>query len=1082
MTTLLDDSLQFVLEVLNKVAESQGEPEQVYPFLRANLNQLDAQFLQAFPSAVSIVLENKSDDERLYIAAVIVEFGNLIQEFPLGNRLLNLEVAIQAYQDSLQVCTPSDFPVYWAMTQNNLGNAYRNRIEGERRQNLELAIQAYQDSLQVYTPSDFPVYWARTQNNLGNAYPNRIEGERRQNLELAIQAYQDSLQVYTPSDFPVDWARTQNNLGLAYTDRIEGNRLLNLELAIQAFQASLQVRTPSDFPVDWAMTQNNLGTAYANRIEGERRQNLELAIQAFQASLKVRTPSDFPVDWAMTQNNLGTAYANRIKGERRQNLELAIQAFQASLTVYTPSDFPVDWAGTLNNLGLAYTDRIEGERRQNLELAIQAFQASLMVYTPSNFPVHWAITQNNLGLAYTDRIEGERQQNVELAIQAFQASLKVRTPSDFSVDWAMTQNNLGLAYSHRIEGERRQNLERAIQRWQSALEIFKPESMPLECLKTGRNLGNLAIKEGWWDLAIEGYGAAIAAVDQSRLWATTEERRQEILNESIGVYENMLQACVASGQLDLALQTVERVRSKRLVELMASHDLYKDGNIPPQVQQFLDAIETNQKLIDQLRFDKPGTDNRELAGTRSWNRAATEAATEEIAALEAEHQRLRGELSALDAVSSGLLHISAPDLNTIQKTLLTNSDTALLSFYTTAHDTHIFIVRYNAIHLFTCKGEGFESLQRWLIDQWVNPYAYTTDNDKATWIAQMPVILQQLAQRLQLDRLIEQDYLQNVKELILIPHLLLHLIPFAALPLTPKSDKIQFLGDKFLLRYAPGCQVLQFCQQREPLQPTPHYGTAENASDNLPFAAIEGDGIATLFKIPSERRLQGRDQVTVAAYRSLLSQVQEIVSCHHAQSRLDNPLASGLILGNGSITLGQLLSPGWRFPNLGEVVLSACETGLAMPKTFADELLTLGTGFLCAGARTVLSSLWSVNDLASALLSLRYHQYRSQGKNSVTSLQLAQRDLRTMTGSDLQVWCTSQAELLDKRYRENRKQLRSLPQNSAESLRLAQENQWLETAIAHLVATKNPSGGFCQQPQPFEHPQFWAAFKCEGLG
>jgi CHAT domain-containing protein/tetratricopeptide (TPR) repeat protein len=1078
MSTSLEDLVQFVLDVLNKVADNLDNPAQVYPFLRANLHRLDAQLLQAFPSVASRVLENKSDDERLYIAAVIVTFGDLIQQFPLGNRRQNLELAIQAYQASLQVYTRSNFPVDWAGTQNNLGAAYSDRIEGERRQNLERAIQAYQASLQVKTRSDFPADWAITQMNLGNAYLKRIEGERRQNLELAIQAYQASLQVYTRSDFPVDWARTQNNLGNAYSNRIEGERRQNLELALQAYQDSLQVYTRSNFPVDWAGTQNNLGAAYSDRIEGERRQNLERAIQAYQTSLQVRTRSDFPADWAITQMNLGNAYLKRIEGERRQNLELAIQAYQASLQVYTRSDFPVDWARTQNNLGAAYSNRIEGERRQNLELAIQAYQDSLQVYTRSNFPVDWAGTQNNLGLAYSDRIEGERRQNLELAIQAYQASLQVYTRRDFPVNWAMTQNNLGLAYSNRIEGERRQNLERAIQAYQSALEIHTPAAMPLECLKTGQNLGDLALKEGWWSLAIEGYGSAIAAVEQSRLWATTEERRQELLNEAMGVYENMLQACVASGQLDLALQTVERVRSKRLVELMASHDLYKDGNVLPEVQQLLEAFEANQKLIDQLRFKQSGTDNRELAGTRSWNRAATEADTEEIAALEVEYQRLRGELSALDPVSSGLLQISAPDLNTIQQTLLTNPDTALLSFYTTAHDTHIFIVQYNAIHLFTCKGEGIESLQRWLFNQWVTPYA----TDKATWIAQMPAILQQLAQRLQLDRLIEQDYLKNVKELILIPHLLLHLIPFTALPLTPKSDKIQFLGDKFLLRYAPGCQVLQFCQEREPLQPTPHYGTAENASNNLPFAAIEGDGIATLFKIPSERRLQGRDQVTVAAYRSLLSQVKEIVSCHHAQSRLDNPLASGLILGNGSITLGQLLSPGWRFPNLGEVVLSACETGLAMPKTFADELLTLGTGFLCAGARTVLSSLWSVNDLASALLSLRYHQYRSQGKNSVASLQLAQRDLRTMTGSDLQAWCTSQAELLDKRYRENRKQLRSLPQNLAESLRLAQENQWLETAIAHLVATKNLSGGFCQQPQPFEHPQFWAAFKCEGLG
>ncbi|WP_413171754.1 hypothetical protein [Anabaena azotica] len=42
----------------------------------------------------------------------------------------------------------------------------------------------------------------------------------------------------------------------------------------------------------------------------------------------------------------------------------------------------------------------------------------------------------------------------------------------------------------------------------------------------------------------------------------------------------------------------------------------------------------------------------------------------------------------------------------------------------------------------------------------------------------------------------------------------------------------------------------------------------------------------------------------------------------HAESCLYNPLESQLKLGDGSITLGQLMSPGWRLTNLLEVSLS----------------------------------------------------------------------------------------------------------------------------------------------------------------
>ncbi len=43
------------------------------------------------------------------------------------------------------------FPKQWAMTQNNLGNVYANRIRGERVENLETAVTCYQQALIEYT-------------------------------------------------------------------------------------------------------------------------------------------------------------------------------------------------------------------------------------------------------------------------------------------------------------------------------------------------------------------------------------------------------------------------------------------------------------------------------------------------------------------------------------------------------------------------------------------------------------------------------------------------------------------------------------------------------------------------------------------------------------------------------------------------------------------------------------------------------------------------------------------------------------------------------------------------------------------
>ena len=192
----------------------------------------------------------------------------------------------------------------------------------------------------MFTFDVFPQYWAMTQNNLANAYSNRIRGEKAENLEMAITAYHEALKVRTFDAFPQGWADTQNNLAATYINRIRGEKADNLEKAIAACQEALKVFTFDAFPQYWAMTQNNLAIAYRNRIRGEKADNLERAITAYQEALKVYTFDAFPQEWAMTQNNLAAAYSNRIRGDKAENIKQAVMCYQNALQGYeTAGDF-----------------------------------------------------------------------------------------------------------------------------------------------------------------------------------------------------------------------------------------------------------------------------------------------------------------------------------------------------------------------------------------------------------------------------------------------------------------------------------------------------------------------------------------------------------------------------------------------------------------------------------------------------------------------------------------------------------------------------------------------------------------------
>jgi CHAT domain-containing protein len=1080
-----EEYIAFLGEVLQATAKSKGNPQVVYPILSDNQDKLNQTLVRLYPDWANNILSQVAPEQARNVAVAFVNFSNRIQQFPLGSRASNLDIAIIGYELVLNIFTREDFPEEWAATQNNLANAYLYKITGNRAENIDEAIRCYQLALEVRTREDFPENWAEIQNNLAIAYWSKITGNRAENIDSAIRCYLLALEVRTRADFPENWAETQNNLAAAYSNKITGNRAENIDSAIRCFLQALEVRIRADFPEKWAETQNNLGSAYLYKITGNRAENIDSAIRCYLQALEVRTRADFPEQWAQTQNNLANAYRSKITGNRAENIDSAIRCYLLALEVRTRADFPEQWAMTQNNLANAYSNKITGNRAENIDSAIRCYLQTLEVYTRADFPEDWAMTQNNLANAYKDKIIGNRAENIDSAIRCYQL----------------------------------------------ALEVYTPTTLPLGCLTSGRNLGDLAFKEGLWEIAIEGYEAAINAVEKSRSWSTTDASRQQIIADSIDVYENIIQAYINNGNLEKAIAYVDRSRSKRLVDLMASNDLYAGGEIPPEVQKYLQQYDELQSQIDaerkRLQSDSDSSKQQTDKSTVALTRAALEAATEDIEKLEAEKQKVWEQMRRLDPVLAGEIQVTPLDFATIQQ-LIEKNHTAILNFFTTNNDTHIFIIyKDKKPQLHTCTGLGYQTLLDLVFDEWLNPY-FNKKKD-GIWYGKISQFLQQLAEKLQIKTLV-QTYLSGIEELIIIPHLYWHQIPFAALPLAvptqvnsqppenqssgmirqaieiftrlekkktttnmtgirPESEIIstQYLGDKFRLRYVPSSQILQYCQQRPPLSQI-NYGTVENPDGSLPSVEFECEKIAQFYNIPANQRLKGREKATVNNYRELAKQVQVLHSSHHASSRLDSPLESVLKLADGDITLGQIMTPGFRLPNLSDVFLSCCETNLGIAGV-SDDILSLSTGFLCAGARSVVSTLWSVDDLATALFSIFYYQYRQQGLNRPEALRKAQITLRNLPGktietnykAELETHYQHQSEQAIEKWEKAKKNRKRLFEGTPEYQQWDEEYKQWDAILKRIFKVKESLKTLCRQELPFAEPYYWAGFICSGL-
>ena len=316
------------------------EPFYLIHFAAGHTYFRQTKYKEALPHFEAVLrCKGGSDDELadLHSSTAFCKHSLALGQKGMGAKLLE---AIQLYQKAAKVYERKTTQSKWAMTQNNLGNAYWNLPTGDRVANQKNAITAYEAALRVFTEKDFPVDWAMTQNNLGNAYWNFPTGDRVANLKKAITAYEAALRVYTEKDFPADWARTQNNLGNVHSGLPIGVPAENLQNAVTAYEAALRVYTEKDYPADWAAVQNNLGTLFADLKSGDRDANLQKAIVFHQAALRVRTEKDFPVDWATTQFNLGTVYGELPSGDRAASLQKAIAASEASLRVRTKRTFP----------------------------------------------------------------------------------------------------------------------------------------------------------------------------------------------------------------------------------------------------------------------------------------------------------------------------------------------------------------------------------------------------------------------------------------------------------------------------------------------------------------------------------------------------------------------------------------------------------------------------------------------------------------------------------------------------------------------------------------------------------------------
>ena len=227
--------------------------------------------------------------------------------------------------------------------------------------------------------------------------------------------------------------------------------------------------------------------------------------------------------------------------------------------------------------------------------------------------------------------------------------------------------------------------------------------------------------------------------------------------------------------------------------------------------------------------------------------------------------------------------------------------------------------------------------------------------------------------------------------LTIVPYGPLHTLPFHAL-----HDGSHFLIEDFQINYLPTSSLLVYLGNRR-REKTPQ--TADkivSTSSPLVFGYSENGHLqrvqdeATVLTSLLNGRCYLENDATISRLVALAPGSPIIHIATHGQNRQDAPTFSYIRLADGHLNTIDAFSLDLDGCEL--VTLSGCETGLALSGG-GDEQIGLGRAFLAAGARSIVMSLWSVEDTATSELMQLFYQHLLRGDSRVQALRAAQCSL-----------------------------------------------------------------------------------------
>lgn len=760
-------------------------------------------------------------------------------------------------------------------------------------------------------------------------------------IELFAENSRKSLDISVLINHRTEQGRCLNNLGAYYQQRHDYSQ------AVKYFEDALSAARATNDRQTEAECLSNLGLIY--RELGDPTQAQGCLRRAMELDERRGDAAAISVDL----NNIGSVYLRRGLDEgSAAHLNQAMESFERCLALQDVGDRdPVVCFAALNNMGIALH---ELKRHHNARLQ---FAKAMRYAEGQNRVLERCHVLCNIAASFLD------EENIDNAVTYYRMAYELSSRHSFENVWVASSVGLGRCFE-------RKNDEA------SALSFYRTAMGTIEGMRARISSDPFLI--GFARNKYEAFQRAIHILARRQIERPSPERLAELFDiieraKARAFLESVREARANIAEPDLSiLKERQRFISGNISDLtramarrpLSSGDAQALENELEHAEQDYIRLISEMKTAGRTREDVPGD-------TSSIPEVQRILAAEDAVLLEYFLGEPRSYLVIVSPISAQLLVLPASR----------QIDSSLRAYLKLISDRS------------SDARAGFEAAER--IGRELMPF------DKA-------------------------ESLKKAKALIVVPDGILHNLPFEAVRL-PGEEGTSYLVEELAVSYCPSSSAL--LALKDPMTPRswkkevlaiggPNYGRSIRRVEGgpssrrgtsgtpdvlggadlapLPFSEKEIRDIAKLFSAGSVDVLAG-DAASESGLKMLPLKDYRIIhfACHGLLNERF-PFRSALALSRAEASeddgLLQMREIYGLSMNAELVVLSACQTGKGL-LVGSEGLLGVARPFFFAGARSVIASLWTLNDQAAVVFMDEFYKGLIEGQPANEALRDAKRKM-----------------------------------------------------------------------------------------